>query len=402
MGDSTCDSWAVLGSAHGTRAGSDVALVRRFATYLLCMVLATLALPAGAGAADAGPGSPRALTVGALVAQIERLDAAASALGERLLRADVQRDALVARRDVARSAMATLLAEEYKRAVVDGGTMQGVLRAQSIGEAADAIRIAGIVAEHHRAVVRSLDRAELELDISVVERDRLIARLVRAQDRVSQLREEVDRRAAHRAAMREQRLAQERERAASTAEAGTLVSSVGSAADAALAAPAAGSVGASAPAALLDAYLARKGSPMAGQGAAFVASGQRWQVDPRLVVAIAGAESNFGQVTCGPNNAWGWSCPNDPADFLTWAAGIDTVTRGLRTYYLDEGRTSVELIHQKYCPVGAANDPTGLNASWGSNVTRFLLELGGNPSLVGPGPSVMPGIPGLGLVTGGD
>ena len=53
-------------------------------------------------------------------------------------------------------------------------------------------------------------------------------------------------------------------------------------------------------AAALDAYLASKGSPMTGQGAAFVASGGQWQVDPRLVVAIAGAESSFGQITCAP------------------------------------------------------------------------------------------------------
>jgi hypothetical protein len=135
---------------------------------------------------------------------------------------------------------------------------------------------------------------------------------------------------------------------------------------------------------------------MLGQGGAFVASGNRWRVDPRLVVAIAGAESNFGQVTCGPNNAWGWSCPNDPEDFATWAAGIDTVTRGLRTYYLDEGRTSVVLIQQKYAPSQAANDPTGLNDNWVGNVTKFLLEQGGNPMAIGPGPSGGAGLPDLG------
>jgi len=137
----------------------------------------------------------------------------------------------------------------------------------------------------------------------------------------------------------------------------------------------------------IDAYLASKGSPMTGHGAAFMASAMRWRVDPRLLVAISGAESSFGQVTCGPNNGWGWACPNDPADFATWAAGIDTVTEGLRNDYLDEGRTSVSLIQQKYCPVGAANDPTGLNSHWTDNVTKFLLEQGGNPAMVGPGPS---------------
>jgi hypothetical protein len=119
---------------------------------------------------------------------------------------------------------------------------------------------------------------------------------------------------------------------------------------------------------------------MAGQGVAFVASGGRWQLDPRLLVAIAGAESNFGAITCAPFNAWGWGCPNGPYDFASWADGIDTVAAGLRTNYLSEGRTSVALIHQKYAPVGAANDPTGLNNNWTINVSRFMVELGGDPN----------------------
>lgn len=130
----------------------------------------------------------------------------------------------------------------------------------------------------------------------------------------------------------------------------------------------------------IDAYLASKGSPMTGQGAAFVASGGQWQVDPRLVVAIAGAESNFGQITCAPFNGWGWGCPNGPYEFTSWADGIDTVMKGLRTNYLSEGRTSVALIHQKYAPVGAENDPTGLNDNWTNNVSRFMVEMGGDPN----------------------
>ena len=130
----------------------------------------------------------------------------------------------------------------------------------------------------------------------------------------------------------------------------------------------------------IDAYLASKGSPMTGQGAAYVASGGQWQVDPRLVVAIAGAESNFGQITCAPFNAWGWGCPNGPYEFESWADGFDTVMKGLRTNYLAEGRTSVALIHQKYAPVGAENDPTGLNNNWTNNVSRFMVEMGGDPN----------------------
>ena len=133
-------------------------------------------------------------------------------------------------------------------------------------------------------------------------------------------------------------------------------------------------------AAQIDAYLSSKASPMTGQGAAFVASGGRWQLDPRLLVAIAGAESSFGKITCAPFNAWGWGCPNGPYDFDSWADGIDTVAEGLRTNYLSEGRTTVALINLKYAPIGAANDPTGLNNHWTTNVSRFLVEQGGDPN----------------------
>jgi hypothetical protein len=152
----------------------------------------------------------------------------------------------------------------------------------------------------------------------------------------------------------------------------------------ALAAPmpaAAAGSGVSAPTAeQIDAYLASKGSPMVGQGAAFIASGGRWQMDPRLIVAIAGAESSFGQITCAPFNAWGYGCPNGPYRFDSWADGIDAVAEGLRTNYLAEGRTTVATINLKYAPLGAANDPTGLNNNWTINVSRFLVELGGDPN----------------------
>ena len=121
---------------------------------------------------------------------------------------------------------------------------------------------------------------------------------------------------------------------------------------------------------------------MAGAGVFFVASGERWGIDPRFVAAIAGAESNFGAITCAPFNAWGWACPNSPVTFTSWADGIETITRGLRKGYADEGRTSVVLVQQKYAPSGAANDPTGLNNNWVNNVSRFLLELGGNPGQI--------------------
>lgn len=136
----------------------------------------------------------------------------------------------------------------------------------------------------------------------------------------------------------------------------------------------------------INEYLADRNSPMAGQGEAFLTSGLRWRIDPRLLVAIAGAESAFGQITCAPYNAWGWGCPVGPYRFEDWSDGIDAVAKGLRTNYLNEGRTSVRDIHAKYAPIAVDHDPNGLNLVWSVNVGKFLLEQGGDPADV-RGPS---------------
>lgn len=126
----------------------------------------------------------------------------------------------------------------------------------------------------------------------------------------------------------------------------------------------------------LRAYLQQKGSPLAKYTGAIWRAGRRYGVDPRLIVAISGQETGFG--TYGParqiKNAWGWG-PHIP--FRSWQDAIDTVARGLRTGYLDQGLTTPDAIGRKWAPVGAANDPTGLNRSWSSGVNKILAEMGG-------------------------
>ena len=129
--------------------------------------------------------------------------------------------------------------------------------------------------------------------------------------------------------------------------------------------------------AALDTYMAGKASPLAGQGMTFIDQGRQHNVDPRLVVAIAGAESTFatnGDCATQRNNAWGWGGGwPDCWTFADWSEGIATVTDGLRRLYLDEGLTTIPAIGEKYCGSGCEN--------WESNVTRFYRdELGGDMS----------------------
>ena len=126
----------------------------------------------------------------------------------------------------------------------------------------------------------------------------------------------------------------------------------------------------------IDTYLAGKGSPISGNGDAFFTSGVTYNVDPRLIVAIAGAESSFGTqwAACPASgfNAWSWfyngNCHDSP--FSSFADGIQTVTKFMRRSYLNKGRISIPLIEKKYCASGCD--------SWVPNVTKFYTELGGD------------------------
>jgi hypothetical protein len=133
-------------------------------------------------------------------------------------------------------------------------------------------------------------------------------------------------------------------------------------------------------AAQIDEWIARKNpdSPLQGYGAVFVREGLANGVDPRALAAIARAESSLGSDPGARsiNNAFGWG-PHRP--FASWEENIATVAAGLRKGYLDEGLVTLAQIQKKYCPVGAANDPMGLNSNWLRNTTILYAELGGDP-----------------------
>jgi Zn-finger nucleic acid-binding protein len=83
----------------------------------------------------------------------------------------------------------------------------------------------------------------------------------------------------------------------------------------------------------IDAFLASRGSPMAGTGATFVAAGNATGVNPLLSVAIAGKESSFGLHCFVPHNAFGMKAPEYRFGFATWEDGIWANSRFLLRYY---------------------------------------------------------------------
>ena len=133
-------------------------------------------------------------------------------------------------------------------------------------------------------------------------------------------------------------------------------------------------------AATIDAYLASKSSPLVGEGATFVRASRAVGLDPRFLVAIAGAETSFG--TYGPSQAIHNPFGMGPGIvYGSWAESIEGAARNLGgSLYLGDGRVTIAAIHQRWAPVGASNDPGGLNGSWPRNVTHYLVELGGDPT----------------------
>lgn len=55
--------------------------------------------------------------------------------------------------------------------------------------------------------------------------------------------------------------------------------------------------------------------------------------------------------------------------------GIEAYLNNLKYNYFDIGLDTLEKIQPKYCPIGAENDPKGLNKYWLSGTQRKYNEL---------------------------
>ncbi len=117
-------------------------------------------------------------------------------------------------------------------------------------------------------------------------------------------------------------------------------------------------------------FLESYDSPLAADAATFVAEADKYNLDWKLVAAIAGVESTFGkQIPTGSYNSWGWGVFTGAADgvhFKDWAQGIAVVSEGLRKNYIDRGARDIYDMGWIY----AANGD-----SWASHVRYFIDKL---------------------------
>lgn len=95
-----------------------------------------------------------------------------------------------------------------------------------------------------------------------------------------------------------------------------------------------------------------------------------------LVIAISRHETGNWKSNAfiNKNNFGGVMCNTGLRVYDTYNDGLNGFVNLLKTRYFDKGLDTIEKIGAVYCPVGATNDPTGVNQYWIPSVTKFYNE----------------------------
>lgn len=101
--------------------------------------------------------------------------------------------------------------------------------------------------------------------------------------------------------------------------------------------------------------------------------------EEQILISIAISRWETGNYTSKAflekNNVGGMMCSSGLINYSSLEEGIEKFLLNLRDNYFNIGLDTIEKIQPKYCPVGAANDPNGLNKHWLSGVTNMYNEL---------------------------
>ena len=112
-------------------------------------------------------------------------------------------------------------------------------------------------------------------------------------------------------------------------------------------------------------YLVKHRSPLSYYSKDIVFYADYYNLDWRLVPAIAGVESTFGKnIPTKSYNAFGWA--NGAYRFNSWSHSISLVSRTLRENYIDDGLVTTYQISRRYAP------PSN---SWAWKVDYFMEDI---------------------------
>lgn len=115
------------------------------------------------------------------------------------------------------------------------------------------------------------------------------------------------------------------------------------------------------------------GTPLAGKYDQIVASARRAGVSPALLASVMAQETGRGQHMRG-NNPGGLMGRGGLMQFGDLDSGIDRTALAVAKNYNAAGGDLAK-IRDSYAPLGAKNDPRGLNGSWLPGVQRFMGEM---------------------------
>lgn len=117
---------------------------------------------------------------------------------------------------------------------------------------------------------------------------------------------------------------------------------------------------------ILAEYFALHNSPLEVHAQDFIDAAKKYDLDWKLVPAIAGVESTFGKQIPGGYNAWGWGVYGTQAIYFdSWKNGIYTVSKGLRENYLNKGLLNPYQMNRIYAA----------SPFWGNKVAYFMKDM---------------------------
>lgn len=103
--------------------------------------------------------------------------------------------------------------------------------------------------------------------------------------------------------------------------------------------------------------------------------------EEQALITIAISKHETGNWTSkafkNKNNFGGVMCNSGLKNYSTYEEGLTGFVNLLKNRYFDKGLDTIEKIGAVYCPVGASNDPTGVNQYWIPNVTSYYNNYAG-------------------------
>ncbi len=120
---------------------------------------------------------------------------------------------------------------------------------------------------------------------------------------------------------------------------------------------------------LVRQYLNRYNSLLEPHAGFLVETADKYELDYRLLPAIAQQESNLCKIIPPEtHNCWGWGIHSKGTlGFGSYEEAIETVATGLKREYIDKGFRTPEEIMSKYTPSS--------NGSWARGVNQFMGDM---------------------------